>query len=115
MAEIHQTQNCGTFELHGVGEFNARDYLEFMRDLRNECEAISDGRGRDWMWPGMILFSDAKLGRRITDGDKLTSFIRNRRLGTVIGGRWVVNPNTNNKIKFWIWHVNAAAMDRIVR
>lgn len=116
---FESTSNCGTYELNGVREFSISRPRPFFTDLHSACETMFDRSGRlydikKWRIPGIILFSDAK-GRgmsRPTKGEVFAQFIEDNGLGTVSSGEWTKNPNTGNKIKFWTWNVNEAALRR---
>lgn len=57
-----------------------------------------------------VIFSDnlteSGRKRRRCGGIELAKFIRDNKLGTLVESRTIVNRNTGNKIKTWIWNVS---------
>lgn len=112
---IHRTQSCGTYELHGIRGFVATPARskQFIATFSRMCGE----QARAWLYPGIVLFSDAKTQTRhgTTHGDRLAAYVRDKGLGIVTEGEWVNNPNTGNLIKYWMWHTNERAMERFLR
>jgi hypothetical protein len=100
---IDSTQiSCGIHQLHALYNHNNLDQSLF--------EAFEDsGLLQEDLFPGFsyILFSDTVANG---NGTRLAKFIVRRKLGTVTSDKPVVNPNSSNKIKLWVWKVNRKAL-----
>lgn len=58
-----------------------------------------------------IVFTDAARSPRTrTSGDKLASYIRRYRLGSVSAARKARNPNSGNILGVYVWTVNRKAL-----
>ena len=44
-------------------------------------------------------------------GRKLAAYIRKHKLGTVVGSRVATNPNSDNRLRGYIWTINPRALE----
>lgn len=58
-----------------------------------------------------FIFSDR--AHRMSPGSQLARFIRKNGYGKVTAGPVTVNPNTENKIRVWIWAPNSKFLDKV--
>lgn len=119
MPEVHQTSNCGIYEIAGIRDFewdDPRSVREFLLDLSYELQVNQENTGHNWKWPGYLIFSDAKASRshKITAGERLADYIMEHNLGEVTWSSWKCNPNTGNKIKMWMWSPNARRCEALL-
>lgn len=62
--------------------------------------------------PAMIIFSDTVSSGR---GAKLAEYIVAQGLGSVLASKICLNPNSGNRIRMWIWHVNRAKTKKWIK
>lgn len=114
---IAMTNCCGLAEIDGVNDFGpTRDEREgFFDDLISGLYGMR--HTRDWHWPTMILFTDARPPgtRALTAGDRFARYIEEKELGSVTSTHWEKNHNTNNNIKVWIWRTNTSRCEEFFR
>lgn len=85
--------SCGVAQLYDMyEEGNPKDIMKTVANEINEINAK------------IILFSDVAGPKK--GGAKLAAFIGKKKLGPLISSRAVVNPNSGNKIKVWMWTVD---------
>lgn len=116
MPNVSITTCCGVLEIDGVQDFKSpRRWAkrEFFVELREELYGIS--HTRDWHWPTVLIFTDAKRPcfRTKTAGDQFAAWIASNDLGEVTSTSWKKNHNTDNNIKVWMWHPKTDACDEL--
>jgi hypothetical protein len=96
--------SCGVKMLVGVSYRPPKEGLvEAIRALY-----VSDG-GNPINHFGMILFSDTV---RNHGGTAYAEYITENKLGSIIESKIITNPNSCNKIRTWIWHVNKRGLGK---
>lgn len=94
--------SCGIKEIVGVSDVeNNTQAQEFVFSIVNDKDSMSNDM--ETMCP-ILLFSDRY--RKKSGGELLAKFIEDNELGLIIRSGITINPNTGNKIRAYIWHVN---------
>ncbi len=62
-----------------------------------------------------LIFSDCDKKDGLSNGQKLAQYIRDKRLGSIVASRARINPNTENKIRVWIWGVSFKALEKFYK
>lgn len=116
---MHRLECCGVLEIDGLSDHkNAKDAMmeavacaeELPKGYSYREHSLyygdfdqSEGCGHY----GIIMFSAAS---RSTYGDNFRRFIAEHSLGTVIHTPWVLNKNSGNDIKVYLWEVDHKAL-----
>lgn len=59
---------------------------------------------------GLVVFSDVHTSQ-YKHGKALASLIKRLKLGKVVVSYTVTNPNTENRVRAWMWSVNQKALE----
>lgn len=93
---LESTSCCGVYEINGLEKTPHRT-------IKRVSEFLKEPQGYWEDEPiklSFIVFTDATKNKR---GQTLATYIKRKKLGTVLGARARTNPNSGNKIKAWIW------------
>jgi hypothetical protein len=101
---------CGVRELAGIGEGNSSEFIlrsfcneVYTNALFNEHQDITEGN-EDRGNFAHVFFTQAGVGK--TYGENLASYIQRHGLGNVVATPSMLNPNSGNNLKMWVWTVN---------
>lgn len=99
--------SCGVRQLFGFGDYKSPEKLLF--------DSLEDSDDNFPLLFKFILFSDTitpPSTRSYLTGKKFAAFIAKNKLGTVTASKVQTNPNTNNRIRVWLWDVNLKALEK---
>ena len=93
---------CGVVEMQQLRHHEtSRGALTEIIEWRND-----DGRGRPF-----ILFSQSDDGEQSGNyGDRLARYIIKHKLGSVVATPAMINGNTGNNLKVWLWGIDEDAL-----
>jgi hypothetical protein len=97
--EIHQNGiSCGVRTISNINKFTTVD--KFISFVNGKDPAKGD---RALLEKGyQYIFSDNKNG----SGKDWAAWIKKYKLGSIISTSWQMNPNSDARIKVWIWRYN---------
>jgi hypothetical protein len=90
------TISCGVYQLQNLDSDSSVVVQQVANDISNR---ITTGENTY----AFLLFSDAVIAG---NGASLAKYIKEKKLGSIVASRVKINPNSENKIKVWIWGVN---------
>lgn len=99
--------SCGVMQLSDL----TRDYDAQIRSMLNQAHA-QEYYYRNYLRFSQVIFSDnldygagKKSDERFSPGAGFAQYITDNALGTVTASPPIINRNTNNTIKTWIWNI----------
>lgn len=95
--EVERLECCGIAEASGL-------LPEGEESFHGICEAVL---GCTYLRGPLLIFSDIVARGR---GKKLAAYIRRHKLGSLKESKAVLNRNSGNVIKVWIWQMDREAM-----
>lgn len=107
MSNIQGTSCCGVGEIYGLYV----DATERQTNFDNTIRSVLEYRFANHEH-AIYLFTDA-----VDDGNGVgfRNFIRHNRLGRVVETHKVVNPNSDNYIKAWLWTPNEKNLEKYAK
>lgn len=92
---IRTTACCGVREFDGLDGGSEATVKEVVTYL-----------DRDDSWR-FLVFTDITADGY---GSRLSSYVKKHKLGNIVCSRSAINPNTDNRIKVWVWELNHRAV-----
>lgn len=124
MPNIRETHCCGLGDMDGLQYHDDMGDDEYNAGLLPSPEDCVMSAWYERL--AFVTFAQATFRTSLLDSDeaiafykvanrqgwKLAAYIRKHKLGTIVGGRKAVNPNSGNDLRVWLWTINRPALER---
>jgi|SRR6185503_11155963 len=106
MSITYSDISCGVRQLSDLNYSDPKELiLHVLDDFYNDGESYSQVCFSDYThYPAPT--GSGKWRRYVSPGVKLAKYIRNNDLGAITETRGIVNRNSGNRIKTWVWNMS---------